>query len=87
MRAHQAKKLAMLRELRLAYALAPEFQDEATLIYVEKAVDFRLAAISSHFLSGQRVPPTATTLFVAGSALGMIAGTHLGKRLSGQRLQ
>jgi uncharacterized membrane protein YfcA len=46
-----------------------------------------VAAISSHFLGGQRVPLNSTALFVVGGALGMIAGTRLGKRLSGQRLR
>jgi uncharacterized membrane protein YfcA len=46
-----------------------------------------LVAISSHFLGGQRVLPTATALFVAGGALGMIAGGRFGKRLFEQRLQ
>lgn len=46
-----------------------------------------VSALSSHFLAGQRVPPGITALFVTGGALGMLAGTPLGKRLPARQLQ
>jgi uncharacterized membrane protein YfcA len=46
-----------------------------------------ISAISSHFLGGQRVPPTTTALFAGAGATGMIAGMRVGDWLSGQRLQ
>jgi uncharacterized protein len=46
-----------------------------------------LAAISSHFLAGQIVPPLATALFIAGGALGTVAGLQLRKRLPERQLQ
>lgn len=46
-----------------------------------------ISAIISHFLAGQRVPVIATALFVGSGAVAMIAGAHLGKRISDRQLQ
>jgi uncharacterized membrane protein YfcA len=46
-----------------------------------------VAAISSHLLGGQTLPIVAAAWFVAGGALGMLAGRSLGQSLSGPRLQ
>ena len=46
-----------------------------------------ISAISSHFLGGQRVPPTTTVVFALAGAVGMLGGMQVAHRLSGRRLQ
>jgi uncharacterized membrane protein YfcA len=46
-----------------------------------------ISGIASYLASGVELPPQVTTLFLAGSLLGLVLGTELAKRLSGARLQ
>jgi uncharacterized membrane protein YfcA len=45
------------------------------------------SGIVSHFLAGDTVPGAVVLWFLSGSLSGMLAGTALGKRLPGRRLQ
>ena len=46
-----------------------------------------LSAAGSHFVAGQRVPLSITTLFVVGGIIGMIAGVRVSAALPGRPLE
>ena len=57
----------------------------ATSLFVIAVIS--ISAVASHLFGGQRVPAVTTTLFSVGGLVGLSAGSLLGERFSGPRLQ